>query len=770
MVATTTHRGAARALAAGLCVTWVLSGCGGAGDQETDVTGEPAEAPLVQWVDPFIGTGGLGFGVGSAFPGPQRPFGMARPGPDTALGENGAAPFYHCSGYYYDDTHIRGFSQIRPHGMGVPDYGAVGLMPTVGMSPEKTSVQGHLAPFSHDTEEASPGYYAVTLSDPEIRVELTSTERVALHRYTFPQGSDAVVLIDIGHYLADLEVVDGSVTVDPEAREVHGFARVDGAYSGRYGGVPVQFVARFDRPFESHGVWQGDALMDGETATQTGPDTGAYLRFDASSDPVVEVAVGLSFVDVEHARMNLDAEVPELDFDAVRLESEQAWENTLSVVEIWGHDEHDFRLFYTALYHALLMPTRADDVDGSYRGVDGEVHQADGFRYYTDFSLWDTYRTQHPLLVLLYPDYQRDFLRSLAAMARDGGYMPRWPLGVGYTGGMVGESATLVFADSWLKGLQDFDLRAAYDAMRATAMGPTPAGAPYGGRGGITEYLELGYVPIENGGGSASKTLEYAYDDFALALLADALGESSDRDAFEARAESWRNLYDEATGFLVGRYADGTFAPVDPYEWEDYYTEGNAQQYTWFVPHDLEGLADAMGGRDALLDRLQRLFESSEQEVASVGPRQNYWHGNEPDIHYPWIWSALDRPAGTARWTRWVIDTMYGDGPDGLPGNDDAGTLSAWLVFASLGMYPITATDHYLLGSPIFTRAVLHLPEGDFEIVAADATRDTPYVTGARLGGAALDRARLPHAEMANGGRLELDMAAEPAGWGETTP
>jgi predicted alpha-1,2-mannosidase len=738
-------------------------GAGGADDAGPPVL--TADAPLVQYVDPFIGTGGLGFSVGSAFPGPQRPFGLARPGPDTTT-PGGAAPFYHCSGYYFGDPLIRGFSQVRPHGMGIPEYGAIGVMPTLGMTPDKTDEPGHRAPYSHDTEVASPGYYAVTLDDSDIRVELTSTERVALHRHTFPVGSDAVVLVNIGHFMADVDIIDGTIAVDADAGEVSGHATFSAGYSRRFGGMPVYFVARFSRPFTDHGTWKAGEVFDTET-TQDGPDTGAYLHFDVSEDPVVEMAIGLSFTDGARARMNLDAEVPTLDFDAVRAASEQDWEQQLARVTVEGRDDTDFVLFYTALYHALLMPTRADDVDGAYRGLDGEEHAVDGFRYYTDFSLWDTFRTQHPLLVLLYPEFQADMLDSLVAMARDGGYMPRWPLGIGYTGGMIGESATLVFADSWAKGMRDFDLRAAYDAMRETAMGPTPDGAAYGGRGGIDAYLELGYVPVEAGGGTASRTLEYAYNDWALATLADALGETDDRDMFLERSTHWRNLYDESTGFLVGRSEDGTFEPVNPASWEDYYTEGNAFHYTWYVPQDLAGLADAMGGRDVMLGRLEELFERSVDEAPVTGLRTYYWHGNEPDIQYPFLFSAMDRPDASARWSRWVLRTMYGTGPDGLPGNDDAGTLSAWLIFGSLGMFPIAGTDHYLLGSPIFTRAVLHLDDGDFEILAPAAGEEAIYVGAAELDGTPLDRARVPHTSVVGGGRLELQMVPEPQGWAE---
>jgi predicted alpha-1,2-mannosidase len=740
----------------------LCAGCGKDGGEQGPPP-QAAEAPLIQYVNPFIGTGGLGFSVGSAFPGPQRPFGLARPGPDTTL-PGGAVSFYHCSGYYFGDPLIRGFSQVRPHGMGIPEYGAIGLMPTLGMTADKTREPGHRAPFSHETEVASPGYYAVTLDDSDIRAELTATLRVGVHRFTFPSGSDAVVLVNVGHFMADVNILDGTVTVDVAAQEVSGFAHFAAGYSNRFGGMPVHFVARFSRPFSAHGVWQGDDLFAGETS-RDGADTGAYLHFDVSSDPVVEVAVGLSFTDLAHARMNLDAEVPTLDFDALRAEAEQDWEEHLGRVEVEGRDATDFTLFYTALYHVLLMPTRADDVDGSYFGFDGNVHTAEGFRYYTDFSLWDTFRTQHPMLVLLYPEYQRDMLLSLMAMARDGGYMPRWPLGIGYTGGMIGESATIVFADSWAKGLRDFDLRVAYDVMRLTAMEPTPPGAPYGGRGGLTQYLDLGYVPVEAGGGSVSRTLEYAYNDWALAILAEALGETEDRDHFLERAGYWRNLYDPSTGLLVGRRTDGDFEPVDPSRWEDYYTEGNALQYTWYVPQDLDGLADAMGGREALLDRLEWLFEESEAEVPGVGPRVFYWQGNEPDIQYPYIFSAMDRPDSSARWTRWALRTSYGTGPDGLPGNDDAGTLSAWLAFAQLGIFPIAGTDHYLMGSPVFTRAVMHLPGGDFVITAPAASDEAIYIRAAELDGVPLERARIPHADVVDGAHLHLELVAEPQGW-----
>ena len=724
---------------------------------------EPAATPLIQWVDPFIGTGGIGFGVGSTYPGPQVPFGMIRPGPDTTA-STAPAP-NHCAGYWYDDPFIRGFSHTRANGMGIPEYGAVALMPTLGMDESKTSWEGYRSPFSHETEEASPGYYAVTLGDG-VRVELTTTARVALHRYTFPPAAEAVVLSDIGHHMADVEILDGRVSLDPDAGEISGEVTFSAGYSNRFGGMTVYYVARFSTAPESYGVWQDGVLHEGDI-DGSGASAGAWYRFDTSSDEMVEVALAISFVSTEGARLNLDTEMPAIDFDSTRAEAETLWEDALSRVEIEGRSEREFEIFYSSLYRTLLMPTLAMDVDGAYRGLDGELHQAEGFIYLTDFSLWDTYRTMHPLLALLYPEWQLEMLNSLTAMGRDGGFIPRWPLGIGYTGGMVGDPADIVFADSWLKGIQDFDLREAYELMRLTAMGPTPEGASFGGRHGITPYIEEGYIPIEHGGGSAAWTLELAYADHCLALLADELGEEDDARELGARAGNWRNIWDERSDFLIGRHEDGSFpAEVAPFAWQDYYAEGNAWQYLWFVPHDLEGLAEVMGGRDELISRLDGFFEeSASEEYMPVMPSRWYWHGNEPDLHAPWIFAALDRPAGSARWVRWALERHYSEHPDGLPGNDDGGTMSAWYVFSAAGIYPLPGFDYYLVGSPIFTRVVLHLAEGDFVIEAPEASGRAIYIQQATHDGSELARARIRHDDLA-GTSLELQLGPEPSSWG----
>lgn len=728
-------------------------------------TGMRADTPLTRWVDPFIGTGGRGYGTGSAFPGPQLPFGMARPGPDTALPGGLALGFAHCSGYSFEDTVVLGFSQTRMHGTGIVDYGAVSFMPTLGFTPAKALPKGVMQSFAKPTESASPGRYALTLADG-IGVELTATARVGLHRFSFPAGQPAAVVLDLGRTLPDVSVVDAELAVQPGDASVRGFMHVSGGYSDRAGGVKIFFAARFSRPLTGHGVWQADSVVADDTE-RSGQAIGAYFEF-AGDAPVV-LGVGLSFVDAEHAAQNLAAEAPTLDFDAARAEAEATWETHLARVELHGPSKRDFEIFYSALYHTLLMPTLASDVDGSYRGLDQQVHTAD-FDYYTDLSLWDTFRTEHPLLVLLFPEYQTAFLRSLTRMARDGGYMPRWPLGTGYTGGMLGESATVVFADSYAKGvtIPADEAELAYTAMRKTAMEPVPKDSVYPGRSGVLDYIDLGYVPLESGGASVSWTLESAYNDFALASLATALARPDDAAMFRQRAGNYRNTYDPVSGLMLARRKDGSFvADIDPLAWQDFYAEGNAMQYLWYAPHDLDGLAELMGGREALLERLRDLFTLSEQEPITLQPQNYYWHGNEPDLHAAFIFSALGEPAETALWSRWIADNRYADHAAGLPGNDDAGTLSAWYILAAAGLFPIAGTDTYLVGSPRFNRMTLHLTAGDLILDAPAAGPDTLYVDALRLGDTPIDRPRLQHDQLASGGLLQFDMSKKPGPWGQ---
>jgi predicted alpha-1,2-mannosidase len=722
-------------------------------DDTTPAT--PSAEPLTQWVDPRIGTGGLGYAVGTTYPGPQTPFGMAKPGPDTSKGGKSES-FAHCSGYAYADDTIEGFSLARLHGAGIADYGGIALMPTVGMTAAKAKPRAHGSRFSHDTEIAKPGYYAVTLADTGVRVELTATPHVGIMRYAFPAGADQTVLVDVGHVLSDgLDILDANVTIDPVTHEVSGASHVNGAYSSRYGGVRLFFAARFDRAFSSQGTYVGGAMTDG-SLTADGKDAGAYLHFDSSSS-TVEVAVGLSFVDVAHARANLVAE--RAPFDTARAAVESTWATRLGALRIDARNDRDRRIAYTALYHTSLMPTLASDVDGSYRGIDSAVHHADGFRYFTDFSLWDTYRTLHPFLTLLYPDDARELAASLGAMAKDGGFVPRWPLGTGESGGMVGDGGTIMLADAYVKGVRDWDAAGAYAIAKNQALTVKAAGK--GGRDEMQDYLSLGYVSKESGGASAGETLEYASADYALGELAAALGQTADADTFHARGKNWQQVYDDASHFFVGRHRDGTMDDPNPIAMGEDFSEGTPWHYNFMVPHDADGLAARMG-KDMLIARAEQLFTRTacNAPTPSFLPNPYYWASNEPVLFSGWIFSAVGDQERTARWIRWTTLTHYGDGPDGLPGNDDGGTMSAFYLYASLGLYPIAGTDRYVLGAPLFPHATLAIRGGALTIDAPAASKQHRFPRSVTRNGAAITTI-VHHGELANA-TLSFDLATTP--------
>lgn len=712
-----------------------------------------ASGPLVRYVDPLVGTGGDGYGTGSAFPGPQRPFGLARPGPDTTNAQGDAVSYAHCAGYAHFDTHVSGFSHVHLHGIGIVDGGALGFMPVAGpMTPERTRQRGRLQPFRHARETAAPGYYRVTFDGSEVTTEVTATDRVALYRVTYPQGSGGNLLFDVGHALTDVRITAGEVEVDAARNELHGRVHFEGSYSDRFGGVDLYWVARLSQPLAGAGVWQGAAL-DPAGTRRTGGDVGAYVPVAAGS--TVTVAIGLSYTDVDHARANLAAEAPDLDFDRARRESEAAWESMLGRVQVEARGERAVRRIYTAVYQSLLMPSLVSDADGSYRGVDRAVRRAEGWRYYSDLSLWDTFRTEHPWLSTVYPDYQRDFVRSIVAMGDALGYFPRWPLATGETGGMLGDCGALMVADSWIRGVRDFDVPRAWAIARRSAF-DAPSRREH-----VDEYMSLRYVSADSGGGSASRTMEYAYADGALAAMARGLGHDADAEALARRSEAYRNLYDPAQRFLVGRRRDRSFVPLRLVTgWQDVYAEGNAWQYLWYAPHDLPGLATLLGGDAAFLARLDEFFTLSMEARRTPLPDPYYWHGNEPDIHAPWIPSAFGDAARASRYVEWVRRTRYTDGPDGLPGNDDAGTMSSWYLFASLGVYPIAGTDRWLLAAPSVTWARVALAGGaSLEVTAPAAGTGALDPRSIRWNDAPLARPSLDQNTLGRGGRLAFDLA-----------
>ena len=677
------------------------------------------------WVDPFVGTGASGLNFGALFPGPKRPFGMVSLSPDT----HGLLPASfgvgHAGGYYYDDTLVRGFSHMHLAGTGLADYGNFSVVPAVG-SPALLLVDGNPPDLvlDHEREFAEPGYYRLVTD--EVTSELTATARVGLHRYTFMPSVESVIFLDVTHTLGMGLASDSAVTVDPVTGEMFGFVHNVGDFSKRFDGFDLFFVAVPNRAPDTVGTWDPDGYADGRLAVD-GTQTGVALGYDTTDDPVIELKIGISFVDVAGARANLDAEVGARTFDAVHAESGEVWDDALGVITVEGGTLTRRKLFYTALYHTQLMPNLASDVDGRYRGLDLEIHIAEGFDYYTDFSLWDTYRTLHPLASLLWPDRQRDFLQSLARMGAQWEVMPTWPLATGETGSMVGTSGDVVFGDALGKIDGTVDWTAAYAAMRAGATAPGPPGKP--ARDQYAAWEAHGYVPVEAGTGSVSKTLEYAHDDYCLARLAEHLGHEEDAALFAERAGWWRNLWDDTHGFFGPRRGDGTFAPYDPQANEDVYIEGSSWQYLFAVPHDVPGLVALMGA-DRFEAKLRTLMERGRTEFTWALPSPYYYHGNEPDILFPWLFGFVDRPDLTRFWTTWVADTAYALEPWGLAGNDDGGTLSAWYVFAALGIYPMTCTGQYALSSPLFERISVQHPAGHLEVRRSDDPMGTPTING----------------------------------------
>ena len=546
-----------------------------------------------------------------------------------------------------------------------------------------------------------------------------------------------------------------------------------GTFSGRHGGNKVYFVARANRPFAAFATWSGGTLSPNE-ASATGDDVGVDLSFEsAATRNAVELAVAISYVSVANARANLEADAGQTNFDAVLEKAKGQWEHKLSLIRVEGGTDRQQAIFYTGLYHSLVMPTAFNDANGDYLGFDGAVHRAAGFTYFTDMSLWDTFRTVHPLYTIIAPRQQRDMVVSLVEMAGQGGYLPRWPSGTGYTNSMFGTPADIVIAETYLKGIRDFDAEAAYQAMRKTALGPTPEGAPFSGRKGIEDYLKHEYCPADTMEQAVSRTLEYCYADHAIARLAEALGHRDDAALFDRHAQYYRNLWNPQTQYFQPRDSQGRFQEFRPLmltyldlarKYTDDYVEGSALQWRWAVSFDAAGLISLFKSREYFVDELNDFFAHSEPRVG-VRPNAYYWHGNQPDIYAAYLFNAAGRADLTQKWVRWILDKKYGDKENGLDGNDDGGTLSAWYVLSSLGLYPTAGSDRYELASPLWKRAEIALGDDRRLTVIADrADPDHPYVHKVWLNDNVVVRTWLTHAEIAPGGVLRFEMGTNPAG------
>ncbi len=722
-------------------------------------------------VNPFIGTGGFPWMCGDNFPGAMTPFGMVRLGPETV-----SIQFHkraaNTSGYHYGDDQVLGFSHTRLNGTGATDGGHFLVVPALEDVNLSALSKGQTSTFSHSNELASPGYYAVKLPKLGVLAELTASPRVGVHRYTFSEEKRPHLILDVMNAMGGHKSNEGMVRVLPEGREVEGSVRTFGTFASRNGGIKVYFVARFDQPFASFATWLDDAVSRDKAAAE-GNRVGVDLSFAGTNRPlVVTLKLAISYVSLENARNNLQAEVRDKDFDQVLAEAQKAWEERLGLIRIQGGTDDQKANFYTALFRAFQMPTLFNDANGDYLGFDNQVHKATGFQYFTDMSLWDTFRTAHPLYTLIAPKDQRDMIMSLMQMLEQGGWLPRWPAGRGYSNSMEGTPADIMITDSYLKGIRDFDVEKAYQAMRLTALGPTPPGARFSGREGITEYLKYGYCPAGLIRKSVALTLEYSWADYAIYRLAEALGHAEDAALFRKHAQSYRQVWNPETQYFQPRDAQGKFVePFQPLlltymdrkgELTKDYVEGDAMQWRWSVPYDAEELVSLFKSREYFVDELDTFFAKSEPGVGGWTPGSYYWHGNEPDIHAVYLFNAAGRPDLTQKWVRWILDHKYANRYDGLDGNDDGGTLSAWYVLSALGLYPVPGTDKYELASPLFEKAEVKLKNKPLIIVAENYAPDRFYARKVFLNDTPLDRPWIKHSEIENGGVLRFVMDTEP--------
>jgi predicted alpha-1,2-mannosidase len=712
-----------------------------------------AQIDPVQSVNEYIGTANDGQTVPAAAP----PFAMTQWGPQTREGNTKCiAP------YYYADTKIQGFRGSHwLSGSCTQDYGSMTVTPESGAL--KLLPKERASAFNRETEKATPYKYAVTLADSAIDAELTGTLRAGMMRFHFTTGGKSWILLE-----ANSAIGDGTLQIDVAKNEVLIANPVRRLYagSGQLAGFSGFYVVQFDHKFKVGGTWAGSDHRPGSTTQQGGTGLpGAYVGFDLKPGETVTMRIGSSFTSLEAARANLSAEIPGWDFDAVVSASKSQWNKELSRISITADTTHK-RIFYTALYHSMIVPRIFSDVTGTYPGFakEGKIETAKGFTYYTDFSLWDTYRAVHPLYTVLDPKRELDMVKSLLAMGTQGGFLPIYPAWNSYTSEMVGDHADAVIADAYVKGLRDFDVEAAYQMMKHNATElPATRELYVDGRGrrGLDSYLKYGYIPLEDHiidafhrDEQVSRTLEYAYDDSLVGDMAQALGHTEDAALFHKRAQNYRNVIDPQTGFARGRHADGSWdTPFDPAIAQKYITEGLPFQYTFFVPQDMPGLISLVGGREAFIAKLDELFA-----------RKLYDHGNEPSHHIAYMYDYAGAAWKTQQHVREVMDQQYSDTTAGLAGNDDAGQMSAWYCFSALGFYPVTpGTPKYQIGTPLFDDASIHLASGkQFRIRAAGASAGKLYIRSATLNGVPLNRYWIEHSEILAGGELVFDMSAEP--------
>ena len=737
---------------------------------------------LIQYVDPMIGTAKMGH----TYPGATVPFGSVQLSPETDTiayslnGKYNGEVYKYCAGYQYEDKTIVGFSHTHFSGTGHSDLGDFLIMPTTGklqLNPGVASkpLSGYRSVFSHSTEKAEPAYYSVFLEDHKIKAELTATTRVGMHQYTFPKSDEAHIILDLtsGIYNYDKKNVWTFVRIENDTlitgyRQTNGWARTRTVY----------FAMSFNKPIKSYGqaaqeksVYRGFWGRFDQTKNfpeMAGQNLKLFFDFDTNEGEKIKIKMALSPVSSAGALENMKKEAPDWDFEKVKRQSQDVWNKELNKVQVETIQKEDLVNFYTAMYHAFLGPTEYMDLDGNYKGLDMNVHKAENFTNYTSYSLWDTYRALHPLFNIVQPKRNADMVSSMLAHSDQSVHkmLPIWSHYANENWCMIGYHSVSVIADAIVKGNISFDAEKALQACVNTAK------VPY--YDGLEFYMNKGYVPEDKSGASVSKTLEYAYDDWAIAQAAKKLGKTEIYNEFINRSKNYKNVYDEKTGFMRPKLNDGTFKKeFDPLDTHGQgFIEGNSWNYSLYVPQDPTDMIKLMGGNEKFKVRLDSLFNmhlpdkyfENTEDITREGIIGNYVHGNEPSHHVVYLYNWTDSPWKAQDKIRMILKKMYRNGADGLGGNDDFGQMSAWYIFSSLGFYPVApGSDEYALGSPLLKNAVLNLENGKtFELETVNQSDKNVFVSKVLLNGKQLERPFLKHADVINGGKITFYMASKP--------
>lgn len=742
----------------------------------TSLTFAQKKSPY-DYVNPFIGTDYMGH----TFPGAVVPFGLVQLSPETdtilySYGKNYNPEVYkYCAGYQYSDNTIVGFSHTHMNGTGHSDLGDILLMPTVGKiyfnpGTKENPASGYRSKFTHEKEKAKPGYYFVHLDDYNIDVELTATERVGFHRYNFPKSKQANIILDLtsGIYNYDGKVVWSFVRVENQTL-ITGYRQTNGWARTRY----IYFAIEFSKPIKSYQLKNDEQLIyngfwrkfnqNENFPERAGRNVKCAFSFDTNENETILVKVAISGVSTSNAIENLNKEIPHWNFEKIVQQAKDKWNRELSKIEIETSEERKIN-FYTSMYHAFINPNIFSDVNGEYRGLDQNIHKEKSFVNYTTFSLWDTYRALHPLYTIIQQKRTSDIINSMIAHYEQSVHkiLPIWSHWANENWCMIGYHAVPVLADAMMKGIKGFDYEKAFNASLSSAN--------YELYDGIGAYKKYGYVPEDLSSNSASKTLEYSYDDWTIFRMAEKLGKKKEAEEFLNRAKNYKNIFDAKTNYMRAKNSDGTFkTPFDPLSVANQgYIEGNAWNYSLYVPHDVKGFIQLIGGKEKLINWLDSLFTfdlpekyfGESEDVTKVGMIGNYVHGNEPSHHVAYMYNFAGAPWKTQERIHQIINQMYKPKPDGLCGNDDCGQMSAWYIFSVLGFYQVApASNQYVIGSPCVENATIKLESGkEFKILVENYSEKNIYIKEVILNGKKLNRSYLTHQEIVNGGKLKFVM------------